>query len=54
MREDMRVYGPIGRLLRRTTLRENKKGPLIFGSCPAKGRGKFWDAENIETDFRTV
>lgn len=46
--------GPIGRFVRRTTLRENKRGPLIFRPCPAKGTGKFWDAEDIETGFRTL
>lgn len=46
--------GPIGRFLRRTTLRENKRGPLIFRPRPANGTGKFWDTEDIETGFRTL
>jgi hypothetical protein len=46
--------GPIGRFVRRTTLRENKRGPLIFRPRPANGTGKFWDTEDIETGFRTL
>ena len=51
--QEMRLVGPIGRFVRRTTLRENIWGTPILGACPSNGGDEFWDAEEIETVFGT-
>ena len=46
---DAEADGPIGRLLRRITLRENKGETALSEESLGNGYGEFGDAEQIET-----